>query len=340
MARLLLLLVVWLLALPARAAQTWDMASFPGGVVVGDPADQPTVAHLAAHATEALPQLAEALGVPVPGGLRVTVAPSEVAFRDLQPGKPPGWADGTAWPSSGEIFLKSPRIRYGTATPLDTVLDHELVHVLLGDAFGDRPVPSWLQEGTAKVLAREYTPQMTDALAGAVLGRSLLSLQELTGGFPAEPGRAQLAYAQSADLIAFLRNRYGPEALPKLVGRMARGEDVETAMRAVTGLPPLALEAAWRARLLASPIWLRALVRPELWMGLGGLAFLIGGSFRLRRNRARLARWEEQEDMEAAVMAALAARRTLSPTMALAPRPGLLMLPSVWPPLREDERWN
>ena len=220
MVRILLLLVVWLFALPARAAQSWDVASFPGGVVVGDPSDQPTVQHLAKHATDALPLLADALGVPLPEDLRVTLAPSEVAFRDLQPGKPPAWADGTAWPSSGEVFLKSPRIRYGTSTPLDTVLDHELVHVLLGQAFGDRPVPSWLQEGTAKVLAREYTPQMTDALAGAVLGHSLLTLGELTGGFPAEPGRAQLAYAQSADLIAFGRPYISN---PDLVERIAQG---------------------------------------------------------------------------------------------------------------------
>lgn len=319
MARLVLLLFFWLFGMTARAASTYEFASFQGGVVLGDPADVATVVYLAAHADEALPRLAGELGVRQPTGLRVTVAPSELAFRDLQPGRPPAWADGTAWPNQGLIFLKSPRIRPGTATPLSTVLEHELVHVLLGQAFGDRPVPAWLQEGVAKVLAREVTPDMSDALAGAVLGGSLLSLDELTDGFPADPMRARLAYAQSADLIAYLRNHHGEEALPVLVRRMAAGADVDEAMRAATGLSPLALDAAWRARLLASPIWLRALVRPELWLGLAGLFFLVGGAFKLRRNRARLARWEEREAMEDALLQALAARGALVPSSAGGP---------------------
>ncbi len=287
-----------------------------------------------------MPRLASELGVAEVSGVRVTVAPSEVLFRDLQPGRPPAWADGVAWPEQSLVFLKSPRLRYGTATPLETVLDHELVHVLLGQAFGDRPVPSWLQEGVAKVLAREVTPQMTDALAGAVLSGSLLSLDELTGNFPADPMRAQLAYAQSADMVAFLRNRWGQEALRVLIRQMAAGQDVEDAVRAATGMAPIALEASWRAKLLASPIWLRALVRPELWMGLVGLAFLVGAGLRIRRTRQRLALWGEREAMEDAVMQALAARGALSPTLALAPMPSALLTGMRWHPPSKDEPVN
>lgn len=346
MLRLIALFVVWLWSGLASASSVWEYASFPGGVVLGDAADAATVRRLAEHAATSMPRIAGELGVPTVEEVRVTLAPSELSFRDLQPGRPPAWADGKAWPEQGLIYLKSPRIRYGTATPLETVLDHELIHVLLGRAFGDRPVPSWLQEGVAKVLAREYTPAMTDALAGAVLGGNLLSLDELTGNFPAEPLRAQLAYAQSADMIAFLRNRWGEDALRVLVRRMAAGASVEESVRAATGLGPVALEAAWRARLLASPIWLRALVRPELWMGLGGLAFLIGAGLRSRRNRKKLERWVEQEALETAVMQALLARRALTsplalgPGAALAPTGALVLAGSRWRTPAEDEPVN
>lgn len=339
MIRLLLLLVVWLMSAPARAEQGWELASFTGGLVLGDSSDAATVRHLAAHAEEAMPRLARELGVPEVTGVRVTVAPSEVQFRDMQPGKPPAWADGTAWPNDGLVFLKSPRLRYGTATPLTTVLDHELVHVLLGQAFGDRPVPSWLQEGTAKLLAREYTPQMTDALAGAVLGRSLLSLDELTRGFPSEPMRAQLAYAQSADLIAFMRERWGDESLRVLVRQMAAGRSVDQAVRDATGLSPVMLDAAWRARLLASPIWLRALVRPELWLAIGAVLFFFGGAARVRRNKERLRRWGEREALEDAVMQALAMRSAGAQT-SLAPASGLVLRGASWYPPPKDEPVN
>lgn len=347
MLRIILLALFWLFT-PlaraegpvARAEQSWEVAAFPGGVIMGDPSDAHTVRRLAEHAREAVPRLASELGVPEVSGVRVTVAPSEVQFRDLQPGRAPAWADGTAWPSEGLVYLKSPRLRYGTATPLETVLDHEMVHILLGQAFGDRPVPSWLQEGVAKVLAREVSPAMTDALAGAVLGGSLLSLDELTGNFPADPMRAQLAYAQSADMIAFLRNRWGEDALRVLVRQMAAGQSVDDAVRAATGMAPLALEASWRARLLASPIWLRAIVRPELWMGLGGLVFLVGAALRLRRNKVRLQEWSDREALEDAVMQALAARAALSPTLTLAPTPSLSLHAMRWHPPSEDEPVN
>ena len=64
MMRVLLLLVTWLLVAPARAAsrveqpEGWHVATFTGGLVMGDESDQLVVEKLAAHAEEALPRLA------------------------------------------------------------------------------------------------------------------------------------------------------------------------------------------------------------------------------------------------------------------------------------------
>jgi hypothetical protein len=74
-------------------------------------------------------------------------------------GPSPEWADATAWPELGAIFLRSPDIRVGGDEPLEQVLDHELVHVLLGRAFGDEQPPIWLQEGVAQVLAKQLGPR-------------------------------------------------------------------------------------------------------------------------------------------------------------------------------------
>ena len=44
---------------------------------------------------------------------------------------------------------------------------------------------------------------VNDPRSHGALGDDLLSLEELSMGFPADPLRAQLAYAQSADFVAF-----------------------------------------------------------------------------------------------------------------------------------------
>jgi hypothetical protein len=83
------------------------------------------------------------------------VVASDADFRALQPGQPPTWADATAYPAAGPICLRAPALRSGTDTRLEQVLDHELVHVLLGRAFAPAQPPTWLQEGIARVFAGE-----------------------------------------------------------------------------------------------------------------------------------------------------------------------------------------
>lgn len=272
--------------MPGVVADVWSTA-----------ADRGTAQRLANHAAEAAPRLAEQLGVGTGPVIQIVLAPTEQQFRSLQPGRTPIWADGTAWPRQGVLFLRSPRIRAGTATPLTTVLEHEIVHVLLGQAFGAREVPYWLQEGVAKVLAREFTPDMTRALATGALGDDLMSLERLTGRWPQGELDARLAYAQSADFIAWLRETHGREALPALVREMAMGRSVDAAMRAATGQPMAAVEAAWLSRLQSRPLPLQLLADGGVFMLIALGVFVVGGALRLRRNRARLERWARDEEL-------------------------------------------
>ena len=90
------------------------------------------VAHeLMRHAHTAIPRIAKQLGVSTGGAMQIYLANTQQKFQAMQPHAPPDWADGTAWPKNGWIFLRSPRIRSGLAEPLHQVLDHEIVHILL-----------------------------------------------------------------------------------------------------------------------------------------------------------------------------------------------------------------
>ena len=309
---------------PPPVPDGWTASTMPYGVVYGAERDAEAEARLARHASEAVPRLAEALGLPAGADLRVYLTESEEQFRTLQPGMPPDWADGTAWPHRGLVFLKSPRIRAGTASALEQVLDHEIVHVLLGRAFGDQDPPRWLQEGMAQVMAREVTADKQATLARGQLGGGLLTLEDLSTGFPHNVFRAQLAYAQSADLVAFIQNTWGPEALRTLVAEMAAGRPAAAAIFAATGQRMDEVDVAWRARLASSPMWLSTLAQDGAWWGLAAMLFVVGGLRVRARNRRKLARWDREERLRDAVLEALSRRyedrAPPPPTFTLAPR--------------------
>ncbi|MEC7948698.1 MAG: hypothetical protein VX265_14120 [Myxococcota bacterium] len=288
------------IAFPAE----WTTAYGQHTQVHSAPEHARTARRLADHADEAVPRLGGVLGLPAGRRVTVVLAPDEETFASMQPGRPPTWADGTAWPMQNLVFLHAPEARRGDASPLETVLEHELVHIMLGQAFAPRRVPHWLQEGTAQVLAQEVRPDSAQKLAS--IGDQLIPLKDLTGSWPSDPVRAQRAYAQSAHFVAHLRNTYGQEAFRALVGRMARGQPVDAALRGATDDSLTQIDQAWRARFASSPMWLQQVVTDTTLLGLGGIGLVVGFFSVRRRRRERLARWAREEQLQDAIYAALA----------------------------------
>jgi hypothetical protein len=304
------------LAPPPVLPPTFVHIAGPHVTVAASPEDAPVARHLAAHAESALPRLARALGLPAGGPILLVLAPDAASFAALQPGAPPDWADGTAWPTRGLVFLHAPRARRGDATPLAQVLDHELVHIILGRAFAPRRVPTWLQEGLAQLYAAELGPDAAARISAARLGDSLLSLRSLTGAFPEDAGRARLAYAQSADFVAYVRAEHGEESLRALIGALAAGRPFEEAVGTATGQSVDALDRAWRARLDASPAWISAAANESLLFTVGAGALVLGALGARRRKRRTLARWEAEERVQEAWARALAEARVPRPAPA------------------------
>lgn len=270
---------------------TW--VSIPGiaFTVHGAPEDDDLLRSLSAHGDEALPRLADALDLPIGGEIHVFLAEDEARFRALQPGHPPVWADATAYPSAGTIFLRHPDVRGGVARPLEQVLDHELVHLVLGRAFGDVPVPRWLQEGVAQVYSGEHGPNQASRLARGLRLTDTFSLSDLERGFPEDAARAELAYALSADFVAWLRGTYGDDAVGRLVRAARTGRSLDAAMPEVTGLSLAEVDAKWSARFAGASAlsWLPSIPTEDLLFGIGGLAFLAVGATRFRGQRRRMA---------------------------------------------------
>jgi hypothetical protein len=234
--------------------------------------------------------------LPVAGDVHVVVAEDEAAFRALQPSPPPQWADATAWPGRGVVYLRHPRLRAGDAAPIEQVLEHELVHVLVGRAFAPAVAPRWLQEGMAQVLSGEVGPELASRLARQALGGGAPSLASLTASFPDDPHRADAAYALSADFVLWLDGTYGAGTVRSVVQRVARGQSPRGALLDATGQTLEQLDAAWGSRLRSfwPALWATQQLEPALW-ALVGLGLWITGAQRRAGRGRTFEGWREEE---------------------------------------------
>jgi len=134
----------------------------------------------------------------------------------------------------------------------------------------------------------------------ATVAGNLQRLDRLSNGFPNRPHRVNVAYAQSADMVGFLRSEEGDvAAFHDLIDYMGEGMPFEDAVQTAYGAPLHYLERQWRDRLrerfTAVPLLLSG---TGLWV-LASLLLMIAWVRRRRDNRARLAEMEAAELAEA-----------------------------------------
>jgi hypothetical protein len=298
-------LVPWLLSLllplvflagPARAGdlpRDWLAFESEHAVVHAPARAERTAATLSDEVDDLVEQLMALTGLEqAPTRIQAYLAPSRDSFSTIQPGSPPEWAAGTAYPERSLLFVclethgqKSPR----------QVFVHEVTHVVLHWSYGEVEPPRWLEEGLAQVVAGELDLQTQVTLSRAALGGGLIPLSSLVDRWPRQPSRARVAYAQSRDFILFVRHRHGDEALAETITRLADGEGVEDALLAATGTPLDELEARWRGRLKRRYAWLPVLGGSGSMWSIAAVLLVIGWARKRRIKRLRLAEMAEAE---------------------------------------------
>lgn len=145
----------------------------------------------------------------------------------------------------------------GAAKFLESVLPHELAHILFREFVGfDNPeVPRWLDEGVAQYAEADRREAALAVMQRNVAADHYLSLEDLTGLAvnTAHGGVARIFYAQAATLVHFFIQHYGAHRFIAFCGHLRDGSDVERALSFATSsrLQSLGdLEVAWRAFLL------------------------------------------------------------------------------------------
>ena len=132
-------------------------------------------------------------------------------------------------------------------------------------------------------------------LTQAVLGKKLIPLGRLVSGFPEDEGRARLAYAESADLVHYLKNHYGQEAFHRFLRALAEGNRFGGACRKVFGKEFIQVEQEWRKHLRRRYSWLPIIGSTGTLWFLATLVFLTAYLKKKMSARATLRRWSEED---------------------------------------------
>lgn len=229
--------------------------------------------------------------------LSVRLVPDASALRALSPPElpPPQYASGVAYPSIGLTLVSARAPLTGDATRVAQVLRHELSHLAWGVATGQAAGPRWFTEGLAVEQSGEHSFERFQAMAQASFTHGLAPWAALDGRFSGSAEQVDVAYAQGADIVAWLLRRDGPGRFAVLAERLRGGDAFPEAMRTAFGATLTGLEEEWRAdvrgRFALAPLWAGSGVVTVVFLVMMGAAALR----RWRRSAKTRARWAAEE---------------------------------------------
>ena len=301
---LILLLLVVAFTSTARAVPLRELPSRGRIEIHYEPGLEDTAHTLRDAAEAALSRISSDLvDLPGPPRIVVNVVEDSSSLPDVAPqGRgAPAWAIGVAYPDLGVLSVATKR----GAHPVDPVatLKHELAHVALGAALGER-APHWLHEGFAYQHSAEWSWERTETLAGMTWFGGIIPIDQLDHSFPAQEMPAHRAYAQSYDFVGYLsrRGRWEDKAddgdrwpFRRFLTAIGAGVNLDDAAKRSYGKTIKELFDEWRTdlsnRYMLAPIGLFGLGLWVLCAILLALAYLR----KRRHNRRRLGEWEREE---------------------------------------------
>lgn len=163
------------------------------------------------------------------------------------------WVGGEALPSLKEASIVV------TDTSDDTLrrdMPHELTHLVFHQLIEQGiQVPTWFDEGLAVYNQFYHEAGMTARLQEALDTHTLLRLDAIAQGFPANGDQALLAYAESWNLVAYMYSTFGLAKMGSFIKglnnpQMDFGQDLQKYL----GEDQADLENQWRIHLHQPPI--------------------------------------------------------------------------------------
>ncbi|OIO35670.1 MAG: hypothetical protein AUJ74_05495 [Candidatus Omnitrophica bacterium CG1_02_44_16] len=140
--------------------------------------------------------------------VKIYVYPDQEAY--LKETKQPSWSSGVAAYDQKTIWTFPRESGF-----FDSLLPHELGHIIFREVIGAGDVPLWLEEGVASYLEQAKRFGSDKIVLEALDNKSFIPLKELTQiDANALRGRADinLFYAESVNIISYLVDKFGTDA--------------------------------------------------------------------------------------------------------------------------------
>jgi hypothetical protein len=258
-------------------------------IVNAPPSLESAAARVRAVDVQALERALASAGLELPPVVHVTLLPED----DFIARQTPSWVAGRAFGDRAIVIFPA-RVTRDPGDSLESVTQHEVVHLALFAQSGGRRLPRWFHEGVATSVQSGWG--MTDrarllfaALSGPTIG-------DVSGLFRSEAQPdTSLAYPLAAALVNDLRERHGRDVAGRIAARVRAGATFDEAFVRETGETPDAAAArAWVTYRRLSA-WVPAITHVSaVWFLILLLAYCAHLSVRRRRARLRK-QWEEEE---------------------------------------------
>ena len=226
--------------------------------------------------------------------MRVVLAPEDSAVAQ----QTPAWVSGFANGGSRTIVLFPERVSRYPDDSLETLVHHEVTHVLVAEAARGRPVPRWFNEGVATVAAREWGIEDRARYAAAVVGRGQRTTDALDHGFAEGGRRVARSYALAGAFVRWLRVEYGELVTARILEHLGRDMSFREAFVRATGDTLERAEYRFFVREALWHTWVPFLTSSGvLWAAITALAIVA-----IRRRRTKSAtmreRWDAEEERD------------------------------------------
>ena len=136
---------------------------------------------------------------------------------------------------------------------LRSTLKHEVSHLVLHDHIEGSLLPRWLDEGVSQWISDGVSELLTNmkssSLNNAVLSGRIIPLVRLDGSFRGDPGTIALAYAESKNIVEFIRKKYGSDGILSILRLLGQGKTINEAVEGALKIPLHELGRRWMVSL-------------------------------------------------------------------------------------------
>jgi len=173
---------------------------------------------------------------------KIYVYPDQETY--LKETKQPSWSSGVAAYDQKTIWTFPRESGF-----FDSLLPHELGHIIFREVIGEGNVPLWLEEGVASYLEQAKRFGSDKAVLDALGDNSFIPLKELTqidaNALRQRPD-ISLFYAESVNVVSYLIDKFGSDAFNDFCRKLKDRKSLDDALayayfdiRSLSGLATL-----------------------------------------------------------------------------------------------------